>query len=185
MNDSSPAPFAKATGQVGMFICVTSLLTVLIVQEKVQYVGNALTTCLHAMAKGFAGKETLTTTSTQKRIKVAIRKTLTKRQEKMIADSYNEIDQVAIETSIGVVRLISLQEMPMMQMRQFMLTPGDKKMVVLMDILQLCLINNDDWDKISVMPIKEVNRLIKAWMEMSDGKNSIFEEDNDEDENDE
>lgn len=137
------------------------------------------------MAKGFAGKETLTTTSTQKRIKVAIRKTLTKRQEKMIADSYNEIDQVAIETSIGVVRLISLQEMPMMQMRQFMLTPGDKKMVVLMDILQLCLINNDDWDKISVMPIKEVNRLIKAWMEMSDGKNSIFEEDNDEDENDE
>jgi len=183
MNDSSPAPFAKAMGQVGTFICVTSLLTVLIVQEKVQYAGNALMTCLHAMAKGSAGKETLTTTSTQKRIKVAIRKTLTKRQEKMIADSYNEIDQVAIETSIGVVRLISLQEMPMMQMRQFMLTPGDKKMVVLMDILQLCLINNEDWDKISVMPIKEVNRLIKAWMEMSDGKNSIFEED--EDENDE
>jgi hypothetical protein len=134
------------------------------------------------MAKGSAGKETLTTTSTRKRIKVAVKKTLTKRQEKMIADSYNEIDQVAIETSIGVIRLISLQEMPMMQMRQFMLTPGDKKMVVLMDILQLCLINNEDWDKISVMPIKEVNRLIKAWMEMSDGKTSIFEDDEDDEE---
>jgi hypothetical protein len=182
MNDLSPAPFAKATAQVGTFICVTSLLTVLIVQEKVQYVGNALMTCLHAMAKGSAGKETSTTISTQKRIKVATRKTLTKRQEKMIADSYNEIDQVAIETSIGVIRLISLQEMPMMQMRQFMLTPGDKKMVVLMDILQLCLINNEDWDKISVMPIKEVNRLIKAWMEMSDGKNSIFDDEDEDDE---
>ena len=70
----------------------------------------------------------------------------------------------------------------MMQMRQFMLTPGDKKMVVLMDILQLCLINNEDWDKISVMPIKEVNRLIKAWMEMSDGKNSIFDDEDEDDE---
>jgi hypothetical protein len=80
------------------------------------------------MAKGSAGKETSTTTSTQKRINtMATRKTLTKRQEKMIVDSYNDIDQVAIETSIGVIRLISLQEMPMMQMRQFMMTPGDKK----------------------------------------------------------
>ena len=134
------------------------------------------------MAKGSAGKETLTTTSTQKRIKVETRKILTKRQEKMIADSYNEIDQVAIETSIGVIRLISLQEMPMMQMRQFMLTPGDKKMVVLMDILQLCLINNEDWDKISVMPIKEVNRLIKAWMQMSDEKDAIFDDEDEDDE---
>ena len=133
------------------------------------------------MAKGSAGKETSTTTSTRKKIKVAIRKTLTKRQEKMIVDSFNEIDQVAIETSIGVVRLISLQEMPMMQMREFMLTPGDKKMTVLMDILQLCLINHEDWDKISVMPIKEVNRLIKAWMDMSDGKAAIFIEEDDED----
>jgi predicted SnoaL-like aldol condensation-catalyzing enzyme len=183
MNDSSPAPFAKATGQVGMFICVTSLLTVLIVQEKVQYVGSALVTCLRAMAKGSAGKETSTTTSTQKRINtMATRKTLTKRQEKMIVDSYNDIDQVAVETSIGVIRLISLQEMPMMQMRQFMMTPGDKKMVVLMDILQLCLINHEDWDKISVMPIKEVNRLIKAWMDMSDGKSAIFDEEDEDDE---
>lgn len=70
----------------------------------------------------------------------------------------------------------------MMQMRQFMLTPGDKKMVVLMDILQLCLINNEDWDKISIMPIKEVNRLIKAWMEMSDGKDAIFDDEDEDDE---
>ena len=113
---------------------------------------------------------------------MATRKTLTKRQEKMIVDSYNDIDQVAVETSIGVIRLISLQEMPMMQMRQFMMTPGDKKMVVLMDILQLCLINHEDWDKISVMPIKEVNRLIKAWMDMSDGKSAIFDEEDEDDE---
>ena len=117
---------------------------------------------------------------------MAIRRgTLTKRQEKMIVDSFNEIDQVAVETSIGTVRLISLQEMPMMQMREFMLSPGDRKMTVLMDILQLCLINNEDWDKISVMPIKEVNRLIKTWMQMSDGKAVIFiEGDDDEDDED-
>lgn len=180
MNASSPAPFAKATGQVGMFICMTSLLTVLIVQEKVQYVVNAFVMFSLAKGKGSAGKETLTTTSTQKRISMATRKTPTKRQEKMITDSFSEIDQVAVETSIGVVRLISLQEMPMMQMREFMLTPGDRKMTVLMDILQLCLINPSDWDKISVMPIKEVNRLIKAWMDMSDGKAEPFIEGEDE-----
>ena len=115
---------------------------------------------------------------------MATRRTTTTRQKKAIQEAFNEIDQVEIVTSIGVVKLISLQEMPMMQMRQFMMTPGDKKMVVLMDILQLCLINPNDWDKISVMPIKEVNRLIKNWMDLSDGSSVIHgdEEDEEDDE---
>jgi hypothetical protein len=32
------------------------------------------------------------------------------------------------------------------------------------------------------MPIKEVNRLIKAWMDMSDGKAAIFDEEDEDDE---
>ena len=56
-------------------------------------------------------------------------------------------------------------------------------MVVLMDILQLCLINPNDWDKISVMPIKEVNRLIKNWMDLSDGNSGVYNEEEDDEDN--
>jgi len=184
MHASLFAPIARGMGLIGTYILMTTLLVVLSARASASLVASVIATKLRAEERVYAGHETQKRTSTPRRIKVVARRTTTNRQQKAIQEAFDDIDQVEIATSIGVVKLISLQEMPMMQMRQFMMTPGDRKMVVLMDILQLCLINPSDWDKISVMPIKEVNRLIKNWMELSDGNSEVYNEE-EEDEDDE
>jgi hypothetical protein len=183
MNALLFAPVARVMELIGTYILLTSLLVVFSARASVTLVANAIATQLLAKERVYAGHETQKLTSTPRRIKVVARRTTTNRQKKAIQEAFDDIDQVEIATSIGVVKLISLQEMPMLQMRQFMMTPGDKKMVVLMDILQLCLINPNDWDKISVMPIKEVNRLIKNWMDLSDGNSGVYNEEEDDEDN--
>ncbi len=175
------APVARGMELIGTYILLTTLLVVFSARASASLVANVIATKLLARERVYAGHETKKRTSTPRRIKVVARQTkTTTRQRKAIQEAFEEIDQVEVTTSIGVVKLISLQEMPMLQMRQFMMTPGDKKMVVLMDILQLCLINPNDWDKISVMPIKEVNRLIKSWMDLSDGNPQAYDEEDEE-----
>jgi hypothetical protein len=56
--------------------------------------------------------------------------------------------------------------MPVMKMTQFLLTPGDQKMPMLMELLRTCA-TEEDWEKVSNMSVKEVNRILKSWMDLS------------------
>ncbi len=99
-----------------------------------------------------------------------------RRREKMINEAFRDIDQIEIQTSMGPVKLISLEEIPMAQMREFMMTPGELKMVAMAEIIQMCLVNPEDWDKkLELMSVKDMNRLIKQWMRVS-GDMSILDE---------
>ncbi len=103
-----------------------------------------------------------------------------KRREKMINEVFKDIDQIEIQTSMGTVKLISLEEIPMTQMREFMMAPGEMKMVAMAEIIQMCLVNPDDWDKkLELMSVKDMNRLIKQWMRIS-GDMSMLQSENDE-----
>jgi hypothetical protein len=45
------------------------------------------------------------------------------------------------------------------------------------EIIQMCLINPDDWDKkFDLMSVKEMNRFIKQWMQISGDMSMIGEE---------
>jgi hypothetical protein len=110
--------------------------------------------------KVYAGK-----ISIRRRTEEMVRKPTKKRIEE-INESYSEIDFITIPTSAGVITLVSLEEMPVMKMTTFLLTPSDQKMPALMDMLQTCA-TREDWDKISNMTVKEVNRILKRWMDLS------------------
>jgi hypothetical protein len=99
---------------------------------------------------------------------MAKRKELTKKQKEMIDKAFHEVDKVYVETDFGIIGLISLDEMPMQQMKKFMLSPGEQRMTHMFDFLQICLVNPDDWDKISSLPVKKINKIIQAWMAGSD-----------------
>ena len=91
-----------------------------------------------------------------------------KRREKMINEVFKDVDQIEIQTNMGTVKLISLEEIPMTQMREFMMAPGELKMVAMAEIIQMCLVNPEDWDrKLELMSVKDMNRLIKQWMRIS------------------
>jgi hypothetical protein len=99
------------------------------------------------------------------------------RRMKMINEVFRDIDQIEIQTSMGPVKVISLEETPMTQMREFMLAPGELKMIAMAEIIQMCLVNPEDWDrKFDLMSVKEMNRFIKQWMRVS-GDMAMLEED--------
>lgn len=99
------------------------------------------------------------------------------RRMKMINEVFRDVDQIEIQTSMGPVKVISLEEIPMTQMRDFMLAPGELKMLAMADIIQMCLVDPDDWDrKFDLMSVKEMNRFIKQWMQISGDMSMIGEE---------
>jgi hypothetical protein len=101
-----------------------------------------------------------------------------KRREKMINEVFKDVDQIEIQTTMGTVKLISLEEIPMTQMRDFMMAPGEMKMVAMADIIQMCLVNPEDWDKkLELMSVKDMNRLIKQWMRISGDLSMLQNED--------
>jgi hypothetical protein len=101
-----------------------------------------------------------------------------KRREKMINEVFKDVDQIEIQTTMGTVKLISLEEIPITQMRDFMMAPGEMKMVAMADIIQMCLVNPEDWDKkLELMSVKDMNRLIKQWMRISGDLSMLQNED--------
>ncbi len=99
---------------------------------------------------------------------MAKRKELTKKQKEMIDKAFQEVDKVYVETEFGPIGLISLDEMPMQQMKKFMTSPGEQRMTHMFDFLQICLVDPTDWDRISSLPVKKINRIIQQWMAGSD-----------------
>jgi hypothetical protein len=117
----------------------------------------------------YAGTKTQKIYLTQRRsIKMAKRKELTKKQKEMIDKAFQEVDKVYVETEFGPIGLISLDEMPMQQMKKFMTSPGEQRMTHMFDFLQICLVDPNDWDRISSLPVKKINRIIQQWMAGSD-----------------
>jgi hypothetical protein len=92
-----------------------------------------------------------------------------KRREKMINEAFSEVvDLMEIQTSRGLVKLISLEEIPLLQMQEIMENPGEGRMMLMVDAFQLCLVNPQDWDdKFASMSMKELNRVLQQWMSTS------------------
>jgi hypothetical protein len=147
------------------FIHITVLLTAaisaIVVRGTIDLFRELTTSSRKVYAEGRQKKNI----SIRKRAGNMIRKP-TKKQLQEINESFEDIDVVHIETSVGTIALISLEEMPVMRMKDFLLTPGDQKMPVLMDIMELC-VSTEDRNKISSMSVKEVNRILKKWMDLS------------------
>jgi hypothetical protein len=99
------------------------------------------------------------------------------RRMKMINEVFRDVDQIEIQTSMGPVKVISLEEIPMTQMRDFMMAPGELKMIAMAEMIQICLVDPEDWDrKFDLMSVKELNRFIKQWMQISGDLSMIGED---------
>lgn len=95
----------------------------------------------------------------------------------MIDKAFNEVDKVFIQTEFGKIGLISLDEMPIMQMKKFMRAPDSERMAYMVDFMKICLINPTDWDNISDLPVKKFNMIIQSWMAGSENKKGNSKED--------
>jgi hypothetical protein len=91
------------------------------------------------------------------------------RRIKMINEVFKDVvDLMEIQTSMGPVKLISLEEIPLLQMQEIMENPGEGRMMLMVDAFQLCLVNPEDWEnKFVSMSMKELNRVLQQWMSTS------------------
>lgn len=97
---------------------------------------------------------------------------LTRRQQQMIDRAFKDVETVSVDTDFGKIRLISLEEVPMTQMKRFMRAPHEERMSYMMDFMKVCLIDPNDWDKISSLPIKKFNVIVQSWMSGSEQNNN-------------
>jgi hypothetical protein len=91
------------------------------------------------------------------------------RRIKMINEVFKDVvDLMEIQTSMGPVKLISIEEIPLLQMQEIMENPGEGRMMLMVDAFQLCLVNPEDWEnKFTSMSMKELNRVLQQWMSTS------------------
>jgi hypothetical protein len=107
---------------------------------------------------------------------MARKKELTKKQQAMIDTAFSDVDQVTVNTEFGPITLISLDEMPIENMKKFMTSPSEQRVFHMMDFMKMCLINPADWDKLSNLPVKKINSIIQSWMIGSENRKETFEE---------
>jgi hypothetical protein len=107
------------------------------------------------------------------------------RREKMVNEAFKDVvDLMEIQTRMGPVKIISIEEIPLLQMQEIMDSPGDGRVLLMVDALQLCLVNPNDWeDKLSILPMKDLNRVMQQWMSTSSRLSKIGSPENDEGEN--
>jgi hypothetical protein len=91
------------------------------------------------------------------------------RRIKMINEVFKDVvDLMEIQTSMGPVKLISIEEIPLLQMQEIMENPGEGRLMLMVDAFQLCLVNPEDWEnKFTSMSMKELNRVLQQWMSTS------------------
>jgi len=97
------------------------------------------------------------------------------RRIKMINEAFKDsVDLMEIQTSMGPIKIISIEEIPLIQMQEIMDSPGEGRVLLMVDALQLCLVNPEDWDnKMSSMSMKELNRIMQQWMSISNRLSKI------------
>lgn len=91
------------------------------------------------------------------------------KSKKFIEESLKVIDIVQIQSPFGPIDLISMEELPHAKMAAFMKAPNEEKLSSVMALMETCLVDPKQWDKINSLPVKHLNVMIHQWLSKSGG----------------
>jgi hypothetical protein len=98
--------------------------------------------------------------------------------KEQIDNSFDGIELVSLKTTFGKINVVSLSELPLATMIDFAKTPTEDKTAKILKLLQTCLVNPEDWEKIeSELTTREAMSLIPQWMAKSSDEVDEFEYD--------
>jgi hypothetical protein len=98
--------------------------------------------------------------------------------KEQIDNSFDGIELVSLKTTFGKINVVSLSELPLATMIDFAKTPMEDKTAKILKLLQTCLVNPEDWEKIeSELTTREAMSLIPQWMAKSSDDVDEFEYD--------
>lgn len=80
---------------------------------------------------------------------------------------FPEIVTVLLETSVGDLPIIAMNEMPMSTMAQFVEAPDGEKITMMTKLMEVCLVNPSDSTKLMDVSVNEFQQLIAQWMQKS------------------
>jgi hypothetical protein len=97
-----------------------------------------------------------------------------------LESSFDEVDVVKITTTLGTMKIISINELPLQEMLKLSILPEPEKMGQMVKLVETCLVNPKDWEKFQLLSTKEVMKFINFWMRRSATTPSALEAQNDE-----
>jgi len=98
--------------------------------------------------------------------------------KEQIDNSFNGVELVSLKTTFGKINVVSLSELPLATMIDFAKTPMEDKTAKILKLLQTCLVNPEDWEKIeNELTTREAMSLIPQWMAKSSNDVDEFEYD--------
>lgn len=89
-----------------------------------------------------------------------------------LKDSFETLLTIELETSEGIVPIISLNEMPITTMMNFMESPEPEKMSMMFAMMRASLTNPEDLDKLKNLSVREFAKLIEQWMQKSQAEDN-------------
>lgn len=84
-----------------------------------------------------------------------------------LGSSFDGIDVVKVPTTFGVMRIISINELPINYMIKVGITPEPEKMAQIIKLIETCMVDPKDWENFQQLSTKDVMKFINNWMRRS------------------
>ena len=87
--------------------------------------------------------------------------------EELVDAAFENIAVVSVPLEDEKIKITSMSEIPMKKMMGFMLADNNDKLIQMFGLVELCLVNPKDFDKIQQLNTKMFMRFVDAWTEVS------------------
>jgi hypothetical protein len=87
--------------------------------------------------------------------------------EELVDAAFDNVAIVHVPTENGVIPITSMSEIPMEKMMNFMLADNNDKLVQMFGLVELCLVDPKDFNKIQQLNTKKFMKFVDDWTERS------------------
>lgn len=87
--------------------------------------------------------------------------------EELVDQAFDNVATVFVSVDSEEVEITSMSEIPMEKMLEFMMANNNDKLVLMFGLVELCLINPQDFNKIQQLNTKKFMKFVDDWTEKS------------------
>lgn len=87
--------------------------------------------------------------------------------EELVDQAFDNVAVVFVPVGSETVQITSMSEIPMEKMMEFMLADNNDKLIQMFGLVELCLVDPKDFNKIQQMNTKKFMKFVDDWTQKS------------------
>ena len=87
--------------------------------------------------------------------------------EELVDAAFDNVAVVFVPLDDEEIQITSMSEIPIEKMMNFMLSDSNEKLIQMFGLVELCLINPKDFNKIQQLNTKKFMKFVDTWTEIS------------------